>query len=54
MSMGAVGLLMFGDHVRDEITANIFATPGYPRAISLFIVICVAIIPLTKLPLAYD
>ncbi|KAF2841726.1 hypothetical protein M501DRAFT_1001004 [Patellaria atrata CBS 101060] len=46
-----VGLLMFGSHVRDEITSNIFMTPGFPAAISYFIAVCIAIIPLTKVPL---
>ncbi|KAF1813502.1 hypothetical protein P152DRAFT_322434 [Eremomyces bilateralis CBS 781.70] len=49
--MAVVGLLMFGDGVREEITSNILMTPGYPQWISIFIVICVAIIPLTKAPL---
>lgn len=49
--MAVVGLLMFGDGVRDEITSNILLTKGYPNWISIFIVICVAIIPLTKVPL---
>jgi len=42
---------MFGDSVRDEITSNIFLTEGYPAALSVFIAICIAIIPLTKIPL---
>jgi solute carrier family 32 (vesicular inhibitory amino acid transporter) len=49
--MASVGILMFGDYVRDEITSNILLTKGYPEAISLFIVICIAIIPITKIPL---
>lgn len=49
--MAVVGLLMFGDGVLDEITSNILTTPGYPKWISIFIVICIAIIPLTKVPL---
>jgi vesicular inhibitory amino acid transporter len=39
------------DYVRDEITSNIFITPGYPEALSVFIAICIAIVPLTKVPL---
>jgi len=42
---------MFGDSVRDEITSNIFLTEGYPEWLSVVICICVAIIPLTKIPL---
>jgi vesicular inhibitory amino acid transporter len=45
------GILMFGDSVRDEITSNIFLTDGYPKGLSVFIAICIAIIPLTKVPL---
>jgi vesicular inhibitory amino acid transporter len=51
LGMACVGILMFGDSVRDEITSNIFLTEGYPPTISIFIAICIAIIPLTKVPL---
>lgn len=51
LGMAAIGILMFGDDTRDEITSNIFLTKGYPEALSLFIVICIAIIPITKIPL---
>ncbi|KAI7092813.1 hypothetical protein KC352_g40121, partial [Hortaea werneckii] len=37
--------------VKDEITRNVLLTPGYPHAINVLIVVCVAIIPLTKVPL---
>ena len=50
-AMAAAGILMFGTEVRDEITSNIFLTAGYPDGLSIFIAICVAIIPLTKVPL---
>lgn len=46
-----IGYLMFGDKVHDEITSNIFITPGYPRWLSYVIAIAVGIIPLTKVPL---
>jgi vesicular inhibitory amino acid transporter len=49
--LACAGILMFGDHVRDEVTNNIFVTKGYPEGISVFIAICIAIIPLTKVPL---
>lgn len=42
---------MFGDEVRDEITGNILETTGYPEALRVLLVIFVAIIPLTKIPL---
>jgi len=51
VGMACAGILMFGDGVRDEITSNIFLTEGYPKAIGVFIAICIAIIPLTKIPL---
>lgn len=51
LGMACAGILMFGDYVRDEITSNIFITPGYPKALSVFIAICIAIVPLTKVPL---
>ena len=51
--MAVVGLLMFGDRIMDEVTSNIFTTDGYPRATSILIVICIGILPLTKIPLKY-
>lgn len=51
LSMAVVGLLMFGDEVLDEITSNILVTKGYPRALSVCIIVFIAIIPLTKIPL---
>ncbi|GAB7362128.1 hypothetical protein MBLNU230_g2155t1 [Neophaeotheca triangularis] len=52
MFMAVVGLLMFGDGIKDEVTRNILESKeGYPEWLSVFIVICVAIIPLTKVPL---
>ncbi|KAI8940966.1 hypothetical protein NX059_002217 [Plenodomus lindquistii] len=49
--MACAGILMFGDGVREEVTNNVFLTKGYPQSISVFIAICIAIIPLTKVPL---
>ncbi|KAL9610962.1 MAG: hypothetical protein Q9167_004372 [Letrouitia subvulpina] len=49
--MAVAGYLMFGESVREEITSNIVLTKGYPRAITIVIVVFIAIIPLTKLPL---
>jgi solute carrier family 32 (vesicular inhibitory amino acid transporter) len=51
LGMAVIGLLMFGDDVHDEITSNILLTPGYPQTTSILIVFCIAIIPITKLPL---
>ncbi|KAF7592602.1 hypothetical protein BBP40_012689 [Aspergillus hancockii] len=50
-AMAIVGWAMFGDGVRDEVTANILLTNEYPRAISFCIIIFIAIIPITKVPL---
>ncbi|PSK56613.1 hypothetical protein B9Z65_6237 [Elsinoe australis] len=49
--MAVIGLLMFGDGVRDEVTSNILLTKGYPPWLSVLICICIAVIPLTKIPL---
>ncbi|CAO2649472.1 Nn.00g068570.m01.CDS01 [Neocucurbitaria sp. VM-36] len=51
VGMACAGILMFGDDVREEITSNIFLTKGYPPSLSVFIAVCIAIIPLTKVPL---
>lgn len=50
--MAVVGWVMFGDAILDEVTANIFLTSQYPRALSICIIVFIAIIPLTKVPLA--
>ena len=49
--LASAGILMFGDDVKDEVTNNILLMKGYPPWISVFIAICIAIIPLTKVPL---
>ncbi|KAI0909897.1 transmembrane amino acid transporter protein-domain-containing protein [Ustulina deusta] len=51
VGVAIVGLLMFGDGVRDEITANILETTGYPNVLNVLLVVFIAIIPLTKVPL---
>ncbi|KAL1886368.1 hypothetical protein Plec18167_000298 [Paecilomyces lecythidis] len=50
-TMAIIGWLMFGPGVRDEITSNILLTSGYPRGLTLCIVVFIAIIPITKTPL---
>lgn len=52
LSMGVLGYLMFGDKVHDEITSNILHSTAYPHALSVLIVILIAIIPITKIPLS--
>ena len=51
--MAIAGLFMFGDLIRDEVTANILTMEGHPKWISVFIIMCVAVIPITKVPLKY-
>ncbi|KAI1502308.1 transmembrane amino acid transporter protein-domain-containing protein [Biscogniauxia marginata] len=50
-AVAITGLVMFGDGVRDEITANILETSGYPQVLNVLLVIFIAVIPLTKIPL---
>ncbi|KAL3427020.1 transmembrane amino acid transporter [Phlyctema vagabunda] len=45
------GILMFGDGVMDEITANIIGTSGYSTFLTGLMCVFIAIIPLTKVPL---
>ncbi len=49
--MALAGVLMFGEEVRNEITSNILERSEYPRALSICVVVFIAIIPLTKIPL---
>jgi solute carrier family 32 (vesicular inhibitory amino acid transporter) len=53
LSMAVIGYLMFGDLVKDEVTTNILKSTSkyYPRPLSILIVILIAIIPITKIPL---
>lgn len=49
--LGIVGYLMFGDRVRNEVTVNVFQTEGYARWISTCVIVAMAVLPLTKIPL---
>ena len=49
--MAISGWLMFGDIIRDEVTANILTITDYPQPLSVCIVVFISIIPLTKVPL---
>lgn len=49
--MAIIGWIMFGEGVRDEITANILMTDDYPKALSLSIIVFISIISITKMPL---
>ena len=50
--MAVLGYLMFGDKVRDEVTANILRSTAYPHVLSVLIVVLIAIIPITKIPIS--
>ena len=50
-SMGVIGYLMFGSEVKDEITRSILNTRGYPPILNYLVVLIIAIIPITKIPL---
>ncbi|KAJ4260709.1 hypothetical protein NW762_007453 [Fusarium torreyae] len=49
--LAVIGLLMFGDGIKDAITSNILKSAGYPDGLKIVMCIFVAIIPLTKIPL---
>lgn len=49
--MAVIGWLMFGDGVRDEIIVNVLEATGYPQALSICLIVLIAIIPITKVPL---
>ncbi|KAI9677642.1 MAG: hypothetical protein M1817_006597 [Caeruleum heppii] len=51
LSMAVSGYLMYGEGVLDELTSNILLTKHFPHALSVCIVVFIAIIPLTKIPL---
>ena len=51
VAVAVAGFLMFGQKVLDEVTSNIFLTYGYPHTVSVCMVVFIAIIPLTKVPL---
>ncbi|KAI1867072.1 hypothetical protein JX265_007648 [Neoarthrinium moseri] len=50
-TVAIVGYVMFGDGVRDSVTSNILRITGYPAILNILLVIFIAIIPLTKIPL---
>jgi vesicular inhibitory amino acid transporter len=49
--MAVIGWLMFGEGIRDEVIVNILQSTGYPRALSICMILFTAIIPITKVPL---
>ncbi|RFU75264.1 vacuolar amino acid transporter 1 [Trichoderma arundinaceum] len=49
--LAVIGILMFGDGIGEAITSNIIKSSGFPEGLTIFMCICITIIPLTKLPL---
>ncbi|KAL3469265.1 transmembrane amino acid transporter protein-domain-containing protein [Aspergillus californicus] len=49
--MAVIGWMMFGSTVRDEITANVLTLDGYPQFLSICMILFIAVIPITKVPL---
>lgn len=49
--MAVLGYLIFGEGVMNEVTKNVVTTEGYPQWISILVIVFIAIIPLTKVPL---
>jgi solute carrier family 32 (vesicular inhibitory amino acid transporter) len=49
--MAIIGYLMYGSRTKDEISTNLLTTEEYPEAVSVIVLILVAIVPLTKFPL---
>ncbi|KAK7429527.1 hypothetical protein QQZ08_003906 [Neonectria magnoliae] len=49
--LAVIGVLMFGDGIREAITSNILKTSGYPQGLTVLMCTFIAIIPLTKIPL---
>ncbi|EMD00301.1 hypothetical protein BAUCODRAFT_63649 [Baudoinia panamericana UAMH 10762] len=54
VTMAVIGYLLYGNLTKDEITTNILTTDGYPQALSVLLLVLVAIVPLTKFPLKCD
>ncbi|KAI9371121.1 transmembrane amino acid transporter protein-domain-containing protein [Aspergillus egyptiacus] len=50
-AMAVLGWMMFGDTIRDEVTANVLTVDEYPQFLSICIIVSIAIIPITKVPL---
>lgn len=49
--MAIIGWVMFGDAVRDEVTANVLLLTDYPHTLSICMIVFISIIPITKVPL---
>lgn len=42
---------MFGDDVRNEVTANVLTLTQYPRTLSIGMIVFISIVPISKVPL---
>ncbi|KAL4806016.1 transmembrane amino acid transporter protein-domain-containing protein [Aspergillus unguis] len=51
LTMAVLGWIMFGSTVKDEITANVLTMDEYPPFLSICMIVSIAIIPITKVPL---
>ncbi|GAB0135861.1 hypothetical protein EsDP_00004183 [Epichloe bromicola] len=49
--LAVIGILMFGDGIKEAITSNILRMSGYPKSLTVIMCIFITIIPLTKIPL---
>lgn len=52
VAVGVLGYLMFGREVSGEISTDLARTDGYPRILTLFMIVLMTINPLTKFALA--
>ncbi|KAL4985662.1 transmembrane amino acid transporter protein-domain-containing protein [Aspergillus falconensis] len=50
-ALAVLGWMMFGNTIRDEVTSNVLTMDEYPQFLSICIIIFIAIIPITKVPL---
>ena len=48
--MAIIGYLLYGELLKDEVTANMIGTEGYSQAIKILVLVLVAIVPITKYP----
>lgn len=51
--MAAIGYLMYGSDLLDEVSTNMIKTEGYSRAVKVLVLVLVAVVPITKFPLQY-
>ncbi|KAK2594442.1 hypothetical protein QQS21_007846 [Conoideocrella luteorostrata] len=49
--LAVVGVIMFGDGIKEAITSNVLRTSGYPESLTVIMCCFISVIPLTKIPL---